>query len=122
MIEEILTFSRIEAGREEVRLGTVDLAELSVETCRLVEPLAAQKSLAFSYDGPTDGLVVKTDAGKMRQILLNLLSNAIKFTERGDVGLRLVDRGPEIVFEVHDSGRRHLARSNRADLRTVPPG
>ena len=104
MIEEILTFSRIEAGREEVRLGTVDLAELSVETCRLVEPLAAQKSLAFSYDGPTDGLVVKTDAGKMRQILLNLLSNAIKFTERGDVGLRLVDRGPEIVFEVHDSG------------------
>jgi signal transduction histidine kinase len=52
MIEEILTFSRIEAGREEVRVATVDLAELSVETCRLVEPLAAQKSLAFRYEGP----------------------------------------------------------------------
>ena len=104
MIEEILTFSRIEAGREEVRLEMVDLAELSVETCRLVEPLAAQKSLAFSCHGPTDELVVETDAGKMRQILLNLLSNAIKFTERGEVGLRVTDAGREIVFEVHDSG------------------
>ena len=104
MIEEILTFSRIEAGREEVHVETVDVAELSVETCRLVEPLAIQKSLAFRYDGPAEPLFAKTDAGKLRQILLNLLSNAIKFTERGAVGLRVIETEREIAFEVRDSG------------------
>jgi signal transduction histidine kinase len=104
MIEEILTFSRIEAGREELRLEMVDLAELAVEACRLVEPLAGQKALAFTYDGPADRLIVQTDAGKMRQILLNLLSNTIKFTERGEVGLRLSDAGGEIIVEVRDTG------------------
>jgi len=103
MIEEIMTFSRIEAGREEVHVETVDLAELAAETCKLVEPLAAQKSLGFSYRGP-EHLLAKTDAGKMRQILLNLLSNAIKFTEKGDVGLSVADAGTEVVFEVRDTG------------------
>jgi len=104
MIEEILTFSRIEAGREEVHFERVDVAELAVETCRLVEPLAAQKALQFRYEGPRDQLFVETDAGKMRQILLNLLSNAIKFTERGTVGLHLTDLGQDILFEVRDTG------------------
>ena len=104
MIEEILTFSRIEAGREEVHLETIDVAELSVETCRLVEPLAVQKALAFQYEGPGKPLVVNTDAGKVRQILLNLLSNAIKFTERGGISLRVARADREIAFEVRDSG------------------
>lgn len=103
MIEEILTFSRIEAGREEVRFDQVDLVELAVETCKLVEPLAAQKALEFKYDGP-EQLMARTDAGKMRQILLNLLANAIKFTERGGVGLRVADEDDQVVFEVRDSG------------------
>ena len=103
MIEEILTFSRIEAGREEVHLESVDLAQLSAETCKLVEPLAAQKSLAFGYEGP-ERLMATTDAGKLRQILLNLLSNAIKFTERGEVRLTLTADGRDAVFEVRDSG------------------
>ena len=104
MIEEILTFSRIEAGREEVHLEMVDLTALAAETCRLVEPLAAQKSLAFHYEGPDDRLVARTDAGKLRQILLNLLSNAIKFTDRGAVTLRVIDAGREIAFEIRDTG------------------
>jgi signal transduction histidine kinase len=104
MIEEILTFSRIEAGREEVRAEMVDVAALAWETSRLVEPLAEQKALAFRYDGPVEHLVIRTDAGKIRQILLNLLSNAIKFTERGSILLRVVDSGREITFEIRDSG------------------
>jgi signal transduction histidine kinase len=104
MIEEILSFSRIEAGREEVHLETIDVAELAVETCRLVEPLAVQKSLTFDYDGPTERLFIKSDGGKVRQILLNLLSNAIKFTERGGVSVRVTDEGQEVSLEVRDSG------------------
>jgi signal transduction histidine kinase len=103
MIEEILTFSRIEAGREEIHLDSVDLAQLSAETCKLVEPLATQKSLAFGYEGP-ERLMATTDAGRLRQILLNLLSNAIKFTERGEVRLTLTADGCDAVFEVRDSG------------------
>jgi signal transduction histidine kinase len=104
MIEEILSFSRIEAGREEVHLETIDVAELAVETCRLVEPLAVQKALTFDYDGPTERLFIKSDGGKVRQILLNLLSNAIKFTERGGVSVRVSDEGQEVSVEVRDTG------------------
>jgi signal transduction histidine kinase len=104
MIEEILSFSRIEAGREEVHLETIDVAELAVETCRLVEPLAVQKALTFDYDGPAERLFIQSDGGKVRQILLNLLSNAIKFTERGGVSVRVTDEGREVTVEVRDTG------------------
>ena len=104
MIEEILTFSRIEAGRAEVRLETVDLTALATETCRLVEPLAAQKLLVFRYEEPAEPIVAKTDPGKLRQILLNLLSNAIKFTERGAITVRITDTGREVLFEIRDTG------------------
>jgi signal transduction histidine kinase len=103
IIEEILTFSRIEAGREEVRLEEVDLTSLTLETCRLVEPLAAQKGLGFTCHAP-ERLSARTDPGKVRQILLNLLSNAIKFTERGEVRLDLSSGRGKILFAVRDTG------------------
>jgi signal transduction histidine kinase len=103
IIEEILRFSRIEAGREELWIEAVDLTALTLDTCKLVEPLAAQKQLQFDYDMPP-GVHIYSDAGKVRQILLNLLSNAIKFTERGRVRLTFSERQGFVVFEIHDSG------------------
>jgi signal transduction histidine kinase len=68
-----------------------------------VEPLAARKALGFHCRVP-DRLSIRTDPGKVRQILLNLLSNAIKFTDHGEVRLELSSGGEQAVFAVRDTG------------------
>ncbi|MGH7482241.1 MAG: ATP-binding protein [Longimicrobiales bacterium] len=103
LIEEILTFARIEAGREQVQIEPFDLAALASETAALVEPLARKKGLAFHCRTP--GTVrIETDPDKLRQILLNLLSNAIKFTDQGEVRLELSNGGKTAVLRVDDTG------------------
>lgn len=103
LIEGILTFSRIEAGREEIHVEVTDLAELVRETCSLLQPLISQKNLGFhcQIDG---SLHAETDPGKVRQILLNLISNAVKFTEYGEVRLQVRGDGSEAVIQVSDTG------------------
>lgn len=103
IIEELLSFSRIEAGREEVRLEDADLAELAREACEMIEPLAARKEVDFECRTPGT-LPVATDPAKVRQILLNLLSNAIKFTDSGRVWLELTWSDGTVTIEVGDTG------------------
>jgi signal transduction histidine kinase len=104
LIEQVLAFSRIEVGREEVQVQTVDLADLVHDTADLIEPLAAEKGLRFVVEVPAAPVSLETDPGKVRQILMNLLSNAIKFTEAGTVELGArIDDG-RILFRVRDTG------------------
>ena len=104
LIDEILTFSRIEAGREQVSVERFDLAELVRDTAAIVEPLASGKDLLFPVDTSASPLWVVSDPGKVRQILLNLLSNAVKFTDAGEVRLALRAEGGEAVLRVADTG------------------
>ncbi len=104
LINEVLAFVRIDAGREEVEIGTVDLYQLVRDTAAVALPLAELKHLAFRVDVPRGSTLVHTDAPKVRQILLNLLSNAVKFTESGEVTLRARVEGGLIQLEVRDTG------------------
>jgi PAS domain S-box-containing protein len=104
IIEQILAFSRLEAGREEAHPEDVELCELVRETAALIQPLAEQKGLAFDLQLPDEPVPLRTDPGKLRQILLNLLSNAIKFTEAGVVGLRAEAAGAGVRIAVRDTG------------------
>ncbi len=104
LIDEILTFSRIEAGREQVSLERFDLAELARDTAAMLEPMASGKDLRFPVDTSADPLWVLSDPGKVRQILLNLLSNAVKFTDAGEVRLAVRAEGDEAVLRVADTG------------------
>jgi len=104
IIEQILAFSRLEAGREEVHPEPVELGELVRETAALMQPLAEQKQLRFALDLPDAPLPAVTDAGKLRQILLNLLSNAVKFTDQGVVGVTLRAGEGEVELAVRDTG------------------
>ena len=104
IIEQILAFSRLEAGREEVHPEPVEVVELVRETAALMQPLAEQKQLRFELDLPGAPLPAETDAGKLRQILLNLLSNAVKFTDRGVVGVALRAAEGEMELAVRDTG------------------
>jgi PAS domain S-box-containing protein len=104
LIEEVLSFARLEGGHEEVNAEPVDAAELAREAAALVEPLALERRLAFRVELPDTPVPLETDARKVRQILLNLLGNAVKFTDAGEVVLALRDGGGEVVAEVRDTG------------------
>lgn len=104
LIDEVLTFSRVEAGREEVHAERVDTGEMVREAADLMEPIARATGLALRTHVPEAPIHLRTDPGKLSQILFNLLSNAIKFTEEGSVELRVTRRGPDVAFEVCDTG------------------
>lgn len=104
LIDEILSFSRLEAGQERIRTEPVSMDELLEEVEAIIEPMAGQKGLTFETvaDEAPDG--VETDPSKIRQILLNLLGNAVKFTEEGRVGLTVWREDQIVVFRVEDTG------------------
>lgn len=104
LIEQSLTYSRIELGQEKIRPEHIDLTELIRGTAELVQPLLRRKGLAFSVHMPEEPIRADTDPGKVRQILLNLLSNAVKFTGEGEVALTAEEKGEEVLLEVRDTG------------------
>ena len=104
LIDEILSFSRMEAGREKVHLERVELGALANEAAGLIRPVAQDRGLQFRVELPEQPQPIETDPPKVRQILLNLLSNAVKFTETGEVVLGVSVDGPWAVFRIRDTG------------------
>jgi PAS domain S-box-containing protein len=104
LIEEILTFARLEGGQEEYRPAETSAATLAGEACALVEPLALEAGIGFRIDSPEPDVPLTTDPRKARQILVNLLGNAIKFTRAGEVSLRVEADDSAVRFHVRDTG------------------
>lgn len=104
IVEEILTFARAEAGREQVHAEQLDAVALARAALSLVEPQLRAKHLELVVELPPGPLTIATDAGKLRQILINLLGNAVKFTREGRVTLTVADLGPQVQFTVADTG------------------
>jgi signal transduction histidine kinase len=104
MIEEVLTFSALEAGREVVRPAPVDVAEVVQAVVAVVEPLAEQKRLAFRAAVPPVAPALVTDPDKLRQILVNLCGNAVKFTGAGSVSLAVEATDHDVRCHVRDTG------------------
>jgi signal transduction histidine kinase len=110
LIEEILEYTRIEAGHDTFRSEPLNLADLVRETVELLSNLAAQKQLPIRLLAPEDPIIIRSDPQKIRQIVLNLVGNAIKFTDSGEITVaihpgprgaqvRVVDSGPGIAPE-----------------------
>jgi signal transduction histidine kinase len=104
LIDQILSYSRVDAGREIVQYEDVDANELAQDAATLVEPLAREKGLPFEVVVTGYALPMSTDSGKVRQILVNLLSNAVKFTPSGRVTLVVQHDGGIVRYVVRDTG------------------
>jgi PAS domain S-box-containing protein len=104
LIEEILSFARIESGDEELRLGLADAASIARDAAAVIEPMATSRQLTFDIEAADDEIVLETDEAKVRQVLVNLLSNAVKFTERGGITLRVRSDDSHVFFDVADTG------------------
>jgi signal transduction histidine kinase len=112
LIDEILTFARLEAGRDEVHPAPVMLHEIVDQAVSIIGPQVAVRGLAMRVELPPAPVSLHTDPGRLRQILVNLLANAAKFTSRGEVGIRAAVDDGWATFEVWDTGigiaREHL--------------
>ena len=104
MVDELLTFSALEAGRETVRITDVSVVEIFDAVLTVVEPLARQKELRLSVQLPERPPMLHTDADKIRQIVVNLVGNAVKFTDHGEVDVNVSRRNGELSIAVRDTG------------------
>jgi PAS domain S-box-containing protein len=106
LINDILDFAKIEAGKLELSLTDMALAKFLRLIVEIIDVRARQKGLDFVCDlAPNLPRAIRADEGRLRQVLLNLLSNAIKFTDRGQVRLCVRFAPPaRLRFEVRDTG------------------
>ncbi|MGZ8493377.1 MAG: sensor histidine kinase, partial [Gemmatirosa sp.] len=105
LINDILSFAKLEAGQVELDVGLVDLPPTLGEVEALVGPQLAAKALRYTSDVRVPDLAVRADAERLRQILLNLLGNAIKFTpEGGRIAVTCDADATRVVIHVRDTG------------------
>ncbi|MCA9664049.1 MAG: response regulator [Myxococcales bacterium] len=107
IVNEVLDFSKVEAGKLELEERPFSIERTIAETCKALAPRAAQRQVEIAIDMDAAIAAVSLgDAGRLRQVLTNLLANAIKFTEKGEVIVRVLpDARREMVrFEVEDTG------------------
>ena len=104
LINGILDFSRIEAGKLEMSSEELDLHELIDECTESSMPLARGKQMKLEKNVPLELPPLSGDRTKVKQILLNLLSNAIKFTAQGRVLVSVVAEPDAIRVSVADTG------------------
>lgn len=104
IIDEVLSYARIDAGQESITVEPVDVARLVGETVELLRPLAESRKLDLRVVTP-EPVQLLTDRRKVRQIVLNLTGNALKFTERGFVEVAVVPSENDVAISVRDSGR-----------------
>jgi len=104
MVDELLTFSALEAGRETVHPSDVRLGDVVESVVSIVEPLARQKDLELAFTMPERAPMLYTDGEKLRQILVNLMNNAVKFTDKGGISLTVERRNGEVRVQVRDTG------------------
>jgi len=105
LINDILNFAKIEAGRVDVEQSSVDVAQLLDRLKEFVEPQLREKQLQFSQCNDAVDVRACADADKVRQILLNLLSNAIKFTPpAGRITLECSADPKTVTISVSDNG------------------
>ena len=130
VIDEILDFSRLEAGETIYQSQPFDLAYSCQQVLELLRPLAQQKGLRLQLEWTPDLAAARQgDQQKLRQVLINLLANAIKFSAQGSIQLKVqpltaerlrlevVDTGPGIAEEEQERLFEAFSQLDESDTR-----
>ena len=105
LVEDLLTLARLESGKLDLQLGTVDLSNFFQEMIRDWERKLTSKQLNMIIDVPPDLLPIRVDRTRLQEAVYNLLDNAVKYSrERGEIRLRARQRDGEIELTVSDDG------------------
>ena len=104
LINAVLDLSKIEAGQLTLDLSDYSLQNVAQTVYNAVEPLAADKKLAFKADIEPDLPAGRGDERRLTQVLLNLVGNAIKFTDSGEVVIKAGASNGDFHLSVRDTG------------------
>ncbi|HLP88208.1 MAG TPA: ATP-binding protein [Nostocaceae cyanobacterium] len=105
LLNEVLDFSRLEAGKLELKPEVFDLTKVVHNTVAEIRSLAESKKLSLIVQTDLQNSLAFNDPARVRQILINLLSNAVKFTESGSIGLEIKEIATNrITITVKDTG------------------
>ena len=104
LVNDLLDIAKVEAGKTQVHLGRINLAQLFGTLRGLMRPLVSSDGVTLAFDDPPDDLSFESDESKISQIMRNLVSNALKFTERGEVRISYGLTPGWLELSVSDTG------------------
>ncbi|MFA7287814.1 MAG: PAS domain S-box protein [Melioribacteraceae bacterium] len=105
LINDVLDFSKLESGEEELKIINVDVNDLLNEIIDSLKSSIDGKKLSITISLPNEDLIIKADKERMTKVIYNLLSNAIKFTNSGGrISILAQDFGKEIEIAISDTG------------------
>ncbi len=105
LVDEILDFSKLRAGKTDLYIGEVDMRQIIPSVVSIARGLVGKKKIEISYNSDPELSVITGDRNRIEQILLNLLSNAVKFTDEGIITVSAQNENNGIYFSVKDTGR-----------------
>ncbi len=105
LINEVLDFSKLESGEEELKTVTLNIVDLLDSTIQSFEKQIKEKAIIISADYPDEGVNIKADKERLVKALSNILSNAIKFNNRdGRITIIVQDIKNEVEISISDTG------------------
>jgi signal transduction histidine kinase len=104
LINDVLDLSKIEAGQLVLELSDYCIQDIAQTVRSTLEPLAADKKLAFKVEVPTELPPGHGDGRRLTQVLINLVGNAIKFTDAGEVAIKAEANNSSFHVSVRDTG------------------
>ncbi|MBN1401561.1 MAG: GAF domain-containing protein [Anaerolineae bacterium] len=105
LIDDLLEFSRMEAGKVKLEPEQISLYDIADGVMERLSPLAQEGNLTLLNQIPEDIALIEADPMRIEQVLTNLISNAIKFTpEKGSVTVMAEDLGDQVQVSVRDTG------------------
>jgi len=105
LVDDLLDVSRITRGKVELKIETIDAAEVVVAAVETSRPFVDALEHTLTVLLPPERLLLRGDFARVAQILANLINNAAKYTDRGGrISLTVARHGAEIVFRVRDTG------------------
>lgn len=104
LVNDLLDFSKMEAGHLSLDLATVNLLPIIHNVVGMIRPLVIERGLELVVDVDPDLPPVRGNSDRLEQILTNLLSNAIKFTDKGTITVRAVRHDDRVRLSVQDMG------------------
>ncbi|EMK6582373.1 transporter substrate-binding domain-containing protein [Vibrio parahaemolyticus] len=105
LVDEVLDYSKLEAGQLTVAPAKTDLLKTLCDVFRSFEPRALAKGLDYKVTiKPFSDAFIEIDALRLVQITTNLLSNAVKFTAEGEIGISVILHEKQLILKVADTG------------------
>jgi signal transduction histidine kinase len=104
LINDVLDLSKIEAGQLTLSLDNYSMKDVVHSVYGAVEPLAADKKIAFKTEVAPELPQGRGDERRLTQVLLNLVGNAIKFTDTGEVAIKALASNGHFSVSVCDTG------------------